>query len=207
MLYVVLYYKILHITNYLHFLGGCGCLVRAALGPSLPYQRARRFPARGGPSVRGVAKRPCSPFHAQSAPRHRAQRAQRVGMSQGARFFFFLVGGGWHQLTLLAGCSWPNRPASPPHTDTWKSGIGPARALQPFRLVVVVVVLLRKQHKARPPQGGQAKGVALRARSPPTPSPEPLRPVARSAVDKPMPRGRRAQPDGCTLTDHRSSTA
>ena len=34
-----------------------------------------------------------------------------------------------------------------------------------------------------------------------------LRPVARSAVDKPMPRGRRAQPEGCTLTDHRSSTA
>lgn len=44
-----------------------------------------QHPANGGPRGHRVAKRPCSPFHARRAPRHRAQRGQRVGMSKGAR--------------------------------------------------------------------------------------------------------------------------
>ena len=66
--------------------------------------RSWRYPASGGPRGRGVAKRPCSPFHAQSAPCHRAQRAQRVGKMHGA----WPVPGqdfcGVCWLPLLAGC-------------------------------------------------------------------------------------------------------
>ena len=41
--------------------------------------RSWQYPASRCFSGQCVAKRPCSPFHAQSAPCHRAQRAQRVG--------------------------------------------------------------------------------------------------------------------------------
>ena len=44
-----------------------------------------QHPASGFRGGVGVAKRPCSPSHARRAPRHRAQRGQRVEQTQGAR--------------------------------------------------------------------------------------------------------------------------
>ena len=59
--------------------------------------------ASGGPRGRGVARSAAQlPFSRAKCPAYLAKRVQRVEQMHGARFFFFLVGCGWHWLTLLA---------------------------------------------------------------------------------------------------------